>query len=229
MQLLAFFDEVPKVRVRDPLSKLLGCAIDGELEYGYGDAVRLAGHSCPSVASAYWMTYLALERLSRQPGELPQRGGLRVDFREDARSGTTGVMAAVVQLLTGAAGSSGFKGLRGRYARVGLIRYAPEMLFSMRFTRLDNRDSVEASVNMALAPGDPHIDTLLPLCLEGKATAQQEQQLAQLWQERVRHLLLDLGRDEGVFVVRDVERKGVRKTLLCPSGTPPRGASKVMS
>ena len=34
--------------VADPLAALLGAAEDGRLEYHYADAVRLAGHSCPT-------------------------------------------------------------------------------------------------------------------------------------------------------------------------------------
>jgi hypothetical protein len=202
MKLPAFFDQVPRLRVQDPLARLLGCAEDGILEYGYGDAVRLTGHSCLTVAAAYWMSYLALEAL--YPDSLPQRGGVKVELREDARSGSTGVQAAVVQMLTGAAGSSGFKGIGGRFGRVGLIRYAPDLLHSMRFTRLDTRAAVDVSVDLWLAPPDPAMEDLLSRCLDGKARADEQQQLARLWQERVRHLLLDLARDPATFVVRSV-------------------------
>ena len=49
----AFFDQVPRLVVRDPLADFLGAAEGGVLDYGYADAVRMAGHSCPTVASAY--------------------------------------------------------------------------------------------------------------------------------------------------------------------------------
>lgn len=31
----------------DPLAEFLGAAEGGLIEYGYADAVKLAGHSCP--------------------------------------------------------------------------------------------------------------------------------------------------------------------------------------
>jgi len=209
MKLPDFFDLIPKLRVQDPLARMLGSAEDGILEYGFGDAVRLTGHSCPTVAAAYWLTYLALEKL--YPDSLPQRGGIKVELREDARSGSTGVVATVVQMLTGAGGSTGFKGIGGRFNRVGLIRYAPDLLLSMRFTRLDTRAAVEANADLWLAPPDPTIDTLLGRCVEERASREEQQQLAAVWQERIRHLLIDLARDPGVFVVRGVEQRWQRK------------------
>lgn len=200
MKLPSFFELVPRLRVQDPLARLLGSADDGILEYGYADAVRLAGHSCPTVASAYWLTLLALEQL--YPDSLPQRGGVKVEFREAARAGSTGVMATVVQMLTGAAGGTGFKGIGGRFNRVGLIRYSPDLLTCMRVTRLDTRVAVDANVDLALLPSDPALDALLARCVAGQGSADDELRLGQAWQARVRHLLLDLGRDPGVFSVR---------------------------
>lgn len=48
----AFFDDVPAIRLYDPLAEFLGAVDDGVIEYRYLDAVKLAGHSCPTVASA---------------------------------------------------------------------------------------------------------------------------------------------------------------------------------
>lgn len=205
MNLPTFFDEVPRLRVQDPLARLLGCNDDGQLEYGFGDAVRLTGHACPTVASAYWLTYLALEHL--YPRQLPQRGGIKVEFRDDARSGSIGVMATVVQMLTGAAGSSGFKGLGGRFGRAGLIRYKPDLLTMLRYTRLDNQDAVDASVDMAQVPSDPALEGLLARFAAGKTTDEEEREFGRLWQQRVRHLLLDCARDASVFQLRPVKRQ----------------------
>jgi hypothetical protein len=52
-----FFDEVPRITLRDPLAELLGSVTGGLLSYGYADVVRLAGHSCPTVASAVQETH----------------------------------------------------------------------------------------------------------------------------------------------------------------------------
>jgi hypothetical protein len=208
MKLLDFFDQVPKLRVRDPLAELLGCAEGGELEYGYADAVQLTGHSCPTVAAAYWLTWLSLARL--YPDCLPERGGVRVEFQDGARSGSTGVVATVVQLLTGAAGSTGFKGLAGRFNRAGLMRFSPDLLLTLRFTRIDNGDAVDAAADLSLAPPDPALEPLLARCVHGHASADERRRLGELWQGRVKLLLLDLAHDPGVYVVRPAERRGSR-------------------
>jgi formylmethanofuran dehydrogenase subunit E len=204
MTLQPFFDEVPKIRVHDPLALLLDCAKDGALEYGFGDAVRVAGHACPTVASAYWLTYLALEHL--YPDTLPRRGEILVEFRDDARSGSNGVMATVVQMLTGAAGGSGFKGIAGRFGRAGLIRYKPDLLTLLRFTRLDTQDAVDAHVDMTHVPIEPAMELLLERCAAARATVEEERELGRMWQRRVRYLLLDCARDSAVFTLRPVKR-----------------------
>jgi hypothetical protein len=205
MKLPSFFDQVPVLRVRDPLAEVLGCAEGGVLEYTYADVVRLAGHSCPTVAASYWLTWRAMQEL--YPGELPVRGGVKVEFRDDARIGSTGVVATVVQMLTGAAGSSGFKGLAGRFSRAGLIRFSPGLPLSLRFTRLDNGAQVDAAADLSLPEQDPALDELLQRCLQGRADTQALAELGRLWQLRVQHLLLDLAWDPGVFVVRRVQRR----------------------
>ncbi|WP_246312528.1 hypothetical protein [Pseudaquabacterium terrae] len=214
MELPDFFDQVPKLRVRDPLAELLGCATAGELEYSYADAVRLTGHSCPTVAAAYWLTWLSLAHL--YPDALPERGAIRVEFQEGARSGSTGVVAAVVQQLTGAAGSTGFKGLGGRFNRAGLIRFSPDLPLSLRFTRIDTGQAVDAAADLSLVPSDPVLELLLARCAQGQGSASELRLLGELWQGRVRMLLLDLADDPGVFKVRPVEKRGARPVVRSP-------------
>jgi len=227
MKLPDFFDEIPRLRVQDALSQMLGSAEEGILEYGFGDVVRLTGHACPTVAAAYWLTYLALERL--YPDSLPQRGGIQVELREDIRSGSTGVVATVVQMLTGAADASGFKGIGGRFGRAGLIRYAPELLLSMRFTRLDNRDSIEVNADFWLVPPAEECDQLLARCVEDKATKDERVKLAEMWLARVKHLLLDRARDPAVFVVRPVDRSWSRPQTHAAPDSRPRPAIAICS
>lgn len=200
-----FFEQVPRLRMQDPLARLLGGIEDGILEYGYADVVRLAGHSCPTVAATYWMTWLAMEAL--YPGELPQRGGLRIELREDGRTGSTGVAATILQMLTGAAGRIGFRGLHGRFNRLGLIHHSPDLLANIKFTRLDTGDAVETSADLALLPMSAGLDTLLRRCVHAQASRDEEALLARLWQDRVRRLLFEHARDPGIFSVRRVERR----------------------
>lgn len=207
MELPEFVDKVPRLRVRDPLAEVLGCPKDGILEYGYADAVRLTGHSCPTVAAAYWLTCLSLGRL--YPNGLPERGGIRVEFQEGARTGSTGVVAAVVQLLTGAAGSTGFKGLSGRFNRAGLIRFSPELLLSLRFTRIDSGEAIDAAADLSIVPADPTIEPLLSKCVQGLGSVEDKRRLGELWQGRVKALLLDYASDPAVYIVRPVERRSL--------------------
>jgi hypothetical protein len=152
------------------------------------------------VASAYWLTLRALRLL--YPDTLPERGGVRVEFRDDASDGTTGVVASVVQMLTGAAGRSGFKGLGGRYRRIGLMRFSPDLPLAIRFIRLDNRHAVDAWADLNLVPQDAALPGLLERRARGRLTADESLRLGQLWQARVKQLLLDLAFDDGVFVLR---------------------------
>lgn len=96
-----FFDRAPTLTVQDPLAAFLGAAQDGILTYRYADAVRLCGHSCPTVAGAYLMVIKGLKALYGE--ELPERGGIEAAMQGARDEGTVGVTASVVQLLTGAA------------------------------------------------------------------------------------------------------------------------------
>ena len=117
----SFFSEVPPIIVHDRLAEFLGASDGGVIEYRYADAVKLAGHSCPTVAGTYLMTSRALAAL--YPDELPERGEIQVDFRDAQEEGTTGVMAAIVGMITGAAGVGGFKGIAGHFSRRNLLDF----------------------------------------------------------------------------------------------------------
>jgi hypothetical protein len=205
MRLPAFFDDVPRLTVRDPMAELLGCAAGGIFEYGYADAVRLTGHSCPTVASAYWLTVLALRALYAD--ELPVRGGIEVQFRDSARSGSVGVVATVVQMLTGAAGSSGFKGLGGSFSRAGLLRIAPDLPMSLRYRRLDTGAAVDAASDVSLPPASPMLHDLGGRSTRQHLDAAAMAELGRLWQARVRMLLIDLRDDPAVFTIRPAKHK----------------------
>ena len=188
--------------MHDPLAEFLGVSTDGRIEYRYVDAVKLAGHSCPTVA-AYWMTLKALAAV--YPDALPQRGAIRgairVDFREDRLSGVTGVIANVVSMLTGATRDSGFKGLAGRFDRRKLLYFAADISEEIRFIRTDTRESVEVSAQLQRVPFATGTPELMRKCLDGHATPDEIAQFRDNWQARVRDLLLEHGDDPEVFVL----------------------------
>jgi hypothetical protein len=106
-----FFARIPGITLRDPLAELLGATEGGLIDYRFADAVKLAGHSCPTVAGAWLMTVRALRALYGD--ETPQRGQISVALSESIDRGVAGVIGSVAGLLTGAAGIGGFKGLGG--------------------------------------------------------------------------------------------------------------------
>lgn len=195
-----FFDQVPQITLRDPLAELLGSAQGGLMRYGYADAVRLAGHSCPTVASSYWLGVRSIQALYGD--ELPERGQMRVELRNPMDEGTTGVVASVLGLLTGAAGTGGFAGLAGQFVRRDLLQFGADLDTEFCITRTDTGQSVYAQAHVRQVPAAPQTLRLMQLCLAHTATPEQRAEFAQAWQDRVRRILLDHAWDDSVFVVR---------------------------
>ena len=197
-----FYDEAPRITLYDPLAKFLGAAEGGILEYRYIDAVKAAGHSCPTVASAWLMTLRALEAL--YPKDVPERGAIRADFRHDATSGVTGVIANIVTLVTGATHDTGFKGLAGRFDRRNLLFFNAEVRDEIRFSRRDSGAAVEVTAHLERVPGDPRMGELMAACITGRATDEVQREFGRLWQARVRAILVDHAADPAVIAVRAV-------------------------
>ncbi|MBI3759578.1 MAG: hypothetical protein HY269_07470 [Deltaproteobacteria bacterium] len=185
-----FFSEVRPIMMHDRLAEFLGAAENGIIEYRYADAVRLAGHSCPTVAGAYLLTSRALAAL--YPGELPERGELRVSFTAAQEQGVTGVLASVVGLITGAAGIGGFKGIGGNFARRHLLAFdEPGKGGEICFTRLDTGSCRTASLHLENVAPAPETGALLQRLLAGERDPAVARTFAALWQDRVRRILID--------------------------------------
>jgi hypothetical protein len=199
MKTPAFFDDVASIAVADPLAALLGAAESGRIEYRYLDAVKLAGHSCPTVAGAWLMTRTALAHL--YPDGSPQRGGLRVELSQAVDEGVTGVMASVAGLITGAANDGGFKGVGGRFERRGLLRFGVTMAGDIRFTRLDNGASVELAHFLQSVPRPSGLVELMRQALAPHADAATREAFAEAWQDWVRLILIDHADDPALITV----------------------------
>lgn len=193
----AFFDAVPAIVVADPLAEMLGAAEGGLIEYRYVDAVKLAGHSCPTVADAWLMTRAALARL--YPGGTPRRGEIRVELRQALDEGVAGVIAGVAGLVTGAANEGGFKGLAGRFARRGLLRFGVAMSGEVRFTRLDTGGSVELSRRPQSVPRPAGLSELLRNALAPQASAAARQAFADAWQGWVQAIVTEHADDPALI------------------------------
>jgi hypothetical protein len=195
-----FFEHIPAITLRDPLAAALGAAADGVIEYRYADAVKLAGHSCPTVAGAWLMAARALAAL--YPDDLPERGNIRVDLRTPQEAGTSGVVGAVLGLITGAAGDGGFKGLGGQHTRRDLLRFDADIEADVRFSRLDTKAAVLVDYHPELVTASPEMPPLMARVVGGVADAQERAEFARLWQDRVRRLLLQHSAEPSVLVLR---------------------------
>lgn len=190
-----FFDDIPPIVVHDRLAEFLGATEGGIIEYRYTDAVRLAGHSCPTVAGAYLLTHRALAAL--YPDALPERGDVQVEFRNAQENGVTGVIAAVVGLITGAGGIGGFKGIAGRFSRRDLLRFDdPDQPGEIAFMRRDSGKRFELTLHLEQVPPDPRTGPLLQRLLAGERDPAVAREFSDLWQDRVRRIVVDHIDDE---------------------------------
>lgn len=193
-----FFNHAPVITVHDGLASFLGACDDGLITYRYIDAVRLAGHSCPTVAGAYLMTRRALARL--YPDRTPERGAVQVRFAAALDEGVAGVIGSVVGLVTGAAGIGGFKGIGHDFRRQNLMYFACAVEGEVSFERTDNGASVALSMQMNQVEADPRSGPLLRKILAGLASPQERSEFATLWQDRVRRILIDHADDPQLIV-----------------------------
>jgi hypothetical protein len=191
MNFPSFFADAPTLSLRDPLAQFLGATADGVITYSYADAVKLAGHSCPTVAGAYLMVRKGLASL--YGSELPERGAIEVYLRDSRDHGVTGVIASVATLLTGAAAETGFGGIGpgGRFARRGLLRFDAPISGLMALRRCDTGESVELDLDAGAVPSDPAMGPLLAKAVAGQADAAEQARFAGLWQDRVGRMLLE--------------------------------------
>jgi len=199
MRTPGFYDAVAPIVVADPLAALLGATEDGRIEYRYLDAVKLAGHSCPTVAGAWLMTGTALARL--YPDALPERGQMRVELRQAADAGVAGVIASIAGLVTGAAAESGFKGLAGRHGRRDLLRFGIPMQGEIRYTRLDTGQAVELAHQPQAVPRPPGLTEKMRAALAPEADAATRAAFARAWQHWVRAMLIDHADDPALIAV----------------------------
>lgn len=196
-----FFDKAPVIRLRDPLAQLLGSAAEGIMDYRYVDAVRLAGHSCPTVAGAFLTARAAL--LALYPDTLPERGAICVRMPSAETDGTTGVVAQVLTLITGAAAQGGFKGIGQRFARNGLLSFSTDAGNDggVRFERLDTGAAVMVKFDAHKIPADESQRERMQAVIQNRETPEQQAEFARLWQERVRRILLEHADDPALLSI----------------------------
>ncbi len=205
----AFFEEVEPIKLVDPLAVVLGAIDKGEpLVYTYGDAIKMAGHSCPAVSGAYKLTQVALKDLYKD--KTPVRGEIKITFRGGVDYKVNGPISQVVSLITGAAPESGFGGLGGgKFNRKNLLSFDekdepnPACVCSVVFERMDTGKKIEITYSKHMLDADPKIADLMPRTVKGIASDVEQKEFGNLWHEQIKTILLNP--PDGMFVIKEVK------------------------
>jgi hypothetical protein len=186
-QFPAFFKDVRTIKMYDPLAQFLGSVKDGIIEYSYEEIVKMAGHSCPTVAGAYLLTCKGLEALYEN--ETPTRGEVELFFKDSQESGVTGVISSVMSNITGACGKGGFKGINGKFLRNNLTNFNQNIQAQVKFTRKNK--SVLLTYNPNIVPPKPRLQELMGEVFSNNIDTATKEEFGTLWQERVKEILID--------------------------------------
>ena len=178
-----FFTQVEHIILEDELGAFLGTSKDGIIDISYLEIVKMAGHSCATVAGAYLMAKEGLKAL--YPNEIPKRGEIKVELKGTLED-NTGVVSMVLSNITGATDNTGFLGIMGKFNRRGLLSYGANINSNVRFTRLDTNKSVEVKYNPQniVSPGE-----IMQSAIGPSATAETKSTFGARWQEMVKTVL----------------------------------------
>jgi|GEM_PF-1358125 hypothetical protein len=148
--------DVDPIEIRDPVAEALGVLEPGEpFVITYTDAVKEAGHSCPTASGAYRIAQLGLHALYSDG--YPVRSEIEVRAAGPRDDTAYGVMSRIISYVTGATEDDGFRGLTGDYGgRRDLLRFdafdpdTPDPTF--RFRRTDADETIEATYHVSDVP-----------------------------------------------------------------------------
>ena len=210
-----YIQQVPPIMMSDPLIELVG-QTNEPIPYHYEEVVKLSGHSCMIVASAWTMTRLALEELYPD-GEFPVRGEIEIEMPGAEDEWNIGVFGEVMAYITGAAPKTGFSGsifAKGEpltirknkmvYTEEPVGTPPPKMEFI--FTRTDTGKSVAVSWNIALVEPPTNEKILAEPAhklASGAATPEEAEKFIQDWNDAALFLLENPV--DGLVTVRVVE------------------------
>ncbi|BCD68887.1 FmdE family protein [Nitratiruptor sp. YY09-18] len=184
----AFFDAVEKITLFDPLGAFLGAFDNGIVEFSYLDAVKFAGHSCPTVAGAFLMAKIGLANLFKD--ELPKRGEIAVALQGAKSEGVNGVIGNTIAYICGVSDEAGFKGIGGHFDRSNNLTYNAPIKGQVSLTDLATNNTVTLSYDPSIIPPDPQMKPLMQKIMSGQASEEEKQLFRSLWQERVKKILL---------------------------------------
>ena len=198
----SFFDRIEPIALYDPLSDFLGAFEQGNVHISYLECVKLAGHSCPTVAGAFLMAKLGLARLfGKTP---PHRGMVHLAMRDKKSHGVTGVTANVMAFILGAGDAGGFKGIQGRFGRDGLVAFDVEMEGEIRLTRIDTEQSIELTYDPSVIPPKPEMKQLMAKMLQETASPEEQTRFKELWQARVEAILTSTDLWEKMITIKEI-------------------------
>jgi hypothetical protein len=146
-----------RIAVREPFAEFLqGGPEEKAFDLSLLDVVQFAGHACPSMVGAFLISQRAIKELFPDT-DVCVRGEVRIDIPTSAEQGATGPIANVFGLIFGAWGNTGFGGLKGQFARRGLLRFdAPGILpGTYRFHNDRTGAGVDISYDPSAAPFEP--------------------------------------------------------------------------
>jgi len=185
-----FFDNVEPFVLKDDLAEFLGATKDGIIEINYIDCVKLAGHSCPTVAGSYIVAKVASQRLFGS--EMPKRSRVKIEFKAPKEEQVTGVIGSVLSFIFGSNDSGGFSGIGGKFNRRNLLYYGISDIEGMvRLSNIDSGESVTLTLDTSVVPGNPNMQPLMQKSLMGQATKAEQDEFGKLWQARVEYMLLN--------------------------------------
>jgi hypothetical protein len=114
------------------------------------------------------------------------------------------VIASVAGLVTGAAKEGGFKGLGGRFARNGLLRFGVPMSGEIRFTRLDTGQAVELTHRPQAVSRPAGLSELLRGASAPQASAAARRAFTDAWQGWLRESVIEHADDPALIAMVDI-------------------------
>ena len=190
MEYPKFYDEVEKAILKDELSEFLGATKDGIIEISYLDCVKLAGHSCPTVASSFILAKEAMSYFYKE--SMPKRSSLKIEFKESKESGVNGVIANILTLILGSYDSGGFSGIGSRFKKRDLLFFDnKDQKGSIKFTNIYTDEFVEFDIDTSVVPADMRMQQLMQKAIANLASKEEMELFWQLWQGRVEKMLLN--------------------------------------
>lgn len=212
-EFLDYLTEIEPIRLREPLAETLGAVkrAGAPIEYTFVEVVKMAGHACPTTAAAYECCRAALNRL--YPDQLPVRGDMEVTVYGESDDGVYGVIGQVFSLVTGAAPSTGFKGLGTFFRRKDLLSYeaaGPDpSAMCFRFRRKDNGKAVLCRIYHDKMPSldrekTKRLGELMPKVLWEAAKKDEISEFRRLWMEKVKLVIAGAKRNNNWLKIEEV-------------------------